>query len=118
MINSPLKVKSYEFAKAIVRAVYTLQRENREFVLSKQLLRSGTAIGALIREAEFAQSRADFIHKLSIALKEANETFYWLSLMKDTDTLRPEIYPPLRESCKELIALLVSSIKTLKSKPA
>ena len=116
MINSPLKVKSYEFAKAIVRAVYTLQRENREFVLSKQLLRSGTAIGALIREAEFAQSRPDFIHKLSIALKEANETMYWLNLLSDTNLIRPETSGPLIESCKELIAMLVSSIKTLKSK--
>ena len=82
MTTSPLKVKSYEFAKAIVRAVHTIQREHREFILSKQLLRSGTAIGALVREAEYAQSRSDFIHKLSIALKEANKSLYWLNLKR------------------------------------
>ena len=76
--KSILVVKSYAFAVRIVNLVQFLRKEKSEYVLSKQVLRSGTAIGALIREAEFAQSKSDFIHKLSIALKEANETDYWM----------------------------------------
>jgi four helix bundle protein len=79
--NNPLKDKSYEFAIRIVKLSQYLQRGKKEFVLSKQVLRSGTAVGALIREAEFGQSRADFTSKMSISLKEANETEYWLSLL-------------------------------------
>lgn len=82
MEKSILKDKSYAFAIRIVKLSQFLQNEKREFVLSKQVLRSGTAIGALIREAEFGQSKADFISKMSISLKEANETEYWLSLFK------------------------------------
>ncbi|MBP1640450.1 MAG: hypothetical protein H6Q17_2033 [Bacteroidetes bacterium] len=76
--------KSYAFALRIIKAYRFLSSEQREFVLSKQMLRSGTAIGALIREAEYGQSVPDFVHKLSIALKEANETLYWLMLLKDS----------------------------------
>lgn len=76
-----LQNKSYSFAIRIVKLSQFLQEEKREFVLTKQILRSGTSIGALIREAEFGQSKADFINKMSIALKEANETQYWLSLI-------------------------------------
>jgi four helix bundle protein len=75
-------------------------------------LRSGTAIGALVREAEFGQSRADFVHKLKISLKEANETEYWLSLLKDTGYITEVDYAPMLFECKELIAILVSSVKT------
>lgn len=82
--------------------------------MSKQLLRSGTGIGALVREAEFAQSRPDFINKLSIALKEANETQYWLSLLKDTNYMDIESFTLLNEGCTQLIALLVTPIKTAK----
>jgi len=78
--------KSYAFAVSIAKLVKFL-RENNEYVLNRQLLRSGTSIGALIREAEYAQSLSDFISKLSIALKEANETNYWISLLYDTDYL-------------------------------
>lgn len=77
-----IKDKSYMFAVKIVRFCRDLQ-DQREYIVSRQLLRSGTAIGAMVRETEFAESRADFSHKLSIALKEANETEYWLSLIKD-----------------------------------
>jgi len=116
MPKSILREKSYVFAVKVVRFSQFLQTERNEFVLSKQFLRSGTAVGALLREAEFGQSRPDFIHKLSISLKEANETEYWLSLMKDTgyfeDTL---LFKELHSNCKELIALLVSSIKTAKA---
>ncbi len=79
-MNDPLlQKKSYAFALRIIRLYSYLANEKKEFVLSKQVLRSWTAIGALVHEAEFGQSRADFLSKLSIALKEANETEYWLS---------------------------------------
>jgi len=109
-----LKAKSYSFAIEIVKAVELLMKEKKEFVMSKQLLRSGTAIGALVREAEFAQSRPDFINKLSIALKEANETQYWLSLLKDTGYLTIDTHTVLNDECTQLVALLVSSVKTAK----
>lgn len=82
MTKSILKDKSYLFAIRIVKLSQFLQNEKKEFVLSKQILRSGTAIGALIREAEFGQSKADFTSKMNIALKEANETDYWNLLLK------------------------------------
>lgn len=85
MKDRPLRDKSYAFAIRVVRLSRFLQQDKKEFVLSKRVLRSGTAIGALIREAEFGQSRADFTSKMNIALKEANETEYWLSLLKDTE---------------------------------
>jgi four helix bundle protein len=116
MSESILKTKSYKFAILIVKLSQTLVSDKKEYVLSKQLLRSGTAIGALIREAEFAQSKADFIHKLSISLKEANETLYWLDLLKDTNYMDKENYQIHYELNKELVAMLVSSIKTVKSK--
>ena len=81
MKNNVIKEKSFSFALEIVKTYKFLSSEKKEFVLSKQMLRSGTSIGANIREAEHAQSKADFIHKLSIALKEANETEYWLDLL-------------------------------------
>jgi four helix bundle protein len=90
--------------------------KRKEYVLSKQLLSSGTGIGALIREAEFAQSKADFIHKMSISLKEANESLYWLDLLKDTNYIDKEQYEIHYKLNKELVAMLVSSIKTSKGK--
>lgn len=109
-----MKNKSYKFAIRVVRLSQYLQTEKKEFVLSKQVLRSGTAVGALIREAEFGQSRPDFINKMSIALKEANETDYWLSLLKDTDYIDAKLFNSLQSDCKELIAMLVSTVKTSK----
>jgi four helix bundle protein len=114
--GSILKEKSYKFAVRMVRLTQFLQQEKKEFVLSKQAIRSGTAIGALIREAEFAQSNADYISKFSIALKEANETDYWLSLLKDTGYIDAKLCDSLDFDCKELISILVSTIKTLKTK--
>ncbi len=113
-MESPLKNKSYVFAIRIVKLSQHLQNERAEFVLSKQILRSGTAVGALIREAEFAQSKPDFSHKMNIALKEANETEYWLNILKDTDYLELKLFENLQSDCKELIAMLVSSVKTSK----
>lgn len=115
-MESILKTKSYAFAIEIIRYVQNLRTQKNEFVLSRQLLKSGTAVGALIREAEFGQSKADFINKLSIALKEANETDYWLSLLRDTDYLENDLYDQLHQRNKKLIAMLVSSIKTAKNK--
>ena len=115
MKENPLKDKSYQFAIRIVKLSQFLQRDKKEFVLSKQLLRSGTAVGALIREAEFAQSRADFASKMSMSLKEANETEYWISLLKDSDFISENQFVSLRCDCKELIAMLVSTVKASKS---
>jgi four helix bundle protein len=81
MKENVVKDKSFAFALRIVKLYQFLSEQKREFVLSKQLLRSGTAIGALVREAEQAESRADFVHKMSIALKEANESEYWIELL-------------------------------------
>ena len=114
MRNSPLKEKSYQFAICIVKLSQHLQQDKKEFVMSKQVLRSGTAVGALIREAEFGQSKADFISKMSIALKEANETEYWLCLLKDTAYIDKIEFEHLHPRCKELIAMLVSTVMTSK----
>jgi four helix bundle protein len=114
MSKSVLREKSYWFAIRIVKLSQYLQSERKEYVLSKQILRSGTAIGALIREAEFGQSKADFINKLNISLKEANETDYWLSLLKDTDYIDETEYKNSTDECSELIKMLVSSLKTLR----
>lgn len=113
--EDPLGNKSYDFALQIINTVQKIQRENREYVLTKQLLRSGTAIGALVREAVFAQSRADFSHKMSISLKEANESTYWLSLMKDSGYLKVTEFQPLSDACRELIAILVATVKKTKA---
>ncbi len=109
-----MKDKSYTFSIRIVRLMQFLQNDKKEYVLSKQILRSGTAIGALIREAEFGQSHLDFIHKMSISLKEANETEYWLNILHDTDYINTDLFQSLQNDCKELIAMLVATIKTLK----
>ena len=111
-MKSPLKEKSYSFAIKIVRIYQEIQSNKNEYVMSKQLLRSGTAIGALICEAQFGRSKADFSNKLSIALKEANETEYWLRLLYETDYLNQRGFKVLRSQCKELIAMLVKSVKT------
>ena len=114
--ESILREKSYKFAIRIVRLHQYLQKERKEFELNKQILKSGTSIGALIREAEYAQSDADFINKCSISLKEANETAYWLSLLKDTDYIEEKLYESLFSDCDEIISMLVSTIKTMKNK--
>jgi four helix bundle protein len=111
-----IKEKSYLFALRMIKAYKFLSTEQREFVLSKQMLRSGTAIGALIREAEFAQSTSDFIHKLSVALKEANETEYWILLLKDSEYISQEAFDSVHSDCIELIKLLTSIINTTKQK--
>jgi len=116
MKDNILKEKSYCFALRVIKAYKFLSQEQREFVLSKQMLRSGTAIGALIRESEQAQSKADFINKLNISLKEANETEYWLMLLKDSDYIDEKSFVSIHHDCAELIKLLISIIKTSKEK--
>lgn len=108
--------KSYSLALRIVKLYQYLSTEKREFVLSKQLLRSGTSIGAMVREAEHAESKADFIHKLSIGLKEVNESLYWLELLKDSEYISNIEYDSLNEDATEVLKLLVSIIKTSKQK--
>lgn len=108
--------KSYEFAIRVIILTRKIQEISKEYILSKQLLKSGTAVGALIREAGFAQSNADFINKLSISLKECNESRYWLMLLSDTGIISCEDSKELILMSDEITLLLVASIKKLKSK--
>jgi four helix bundle protein len=110
-----LHVKSKKFAIRIIHC-YKYLVSNNEFVISKQVLRSGTAIGALIAESEYAQSDKDFLNKLYVALKEANETNYWLELLYETQYLQQEEYNSISADCTELLKLLISITKTLKTK--
>lgn len=112
--GNPLKEKSYLFAIEIVKTCRKLMTENKEYVVSKQLLKSGTSIGANVEEANQAESKADFIHKLSISNKEAFETQYWLRILRDTEYLEPNIALPLLNQCEELIKILIASIKKSK----
>ena len=108
-----LQNKSFRFAVRIVNLVKLLE-SRKAYTLSKQLLRSGTSIGANIAEAQHAQSRADFLSKLNIALKEAGETEYWLRLLEATDYLTSAEFESIYYDCDELIKILVSSVKTMK----
>ncbi len=92
-----------------------LQKEQKEYILSKQIVRSGTAIGAAIREAQYAQSKADFLHKLTIALKEANETKYWLQLLVLSEYISEKMYQSIEPEAEELLKLLITSTKTVKN---
>ena len=111
--DSVTKQKSLAFAKRIVRLYQYLTSEKKELVMSKQLLRSGTSIGANLAEAVYASSRRDFTAKLYIALKECAETLYWLELLYECDYLSAPIYTSLRTDCEELRKMLSSSTKTL-----
>jgi len=107
--------KSYAFALSVIR-LYKQLVEKKEYVLSKQLLRSGTSIGANIHEAVSGESKNDFIHKLGISVKEARETSYWLNLLKDSDYITTDEFSRLNKSCDELIKILNSIILTTKQK--
>jgi len=115
MKESIINQKSYSFALNIIDVYRLLTVEKREFVLSKQLLRSGTAIGALMREAKYAESTKDFIHKTSVALKEANETLYWLQLLKDSQILDQHIFDSIFPLADEVVRILASIVKTTKA---
>lgn len=108
-------VKSKKFAVRIVRLYQYMCNEKKEYILSKQLLRSGTSIGANIKEAIRGQSKADFIAKMSIALKEASESEYWLELLHETDYLSDKQYESIYNDCQELLKLLTSIIKSSKN---
>lgn len=116
MKENILKSKSFSFAVRIVNLYKFLKNEQGEYILSQQLIRSGTSIGAIIREAEHAESLKDFIHKLSIGLKEANESKYWLDLLVATDFITKKMYDSLNNDCEELLKLLIASVKTSKQK--
>ncbi len=110
-----IKEKSFAFALRIVNLYKFLCEEKREFVLSKQVLRSGTAIGALVREAEHAESTKDFIHKMAIAQKEANETDYWIELLYNSDYLEEKQYQSIHNDIQELLKIISSIIITTKN---
>jgi four helix bundle protein len=110
-----LKEKSFRFAVRIVNLYKYMCEEKKEFVLSKQVLRSGTSVDAMVREAEYSESKADFIHKMAIAQKEINETLYWLELMCETTYLSSEEFDSINNDAIELIKMLTSTIKTAKS---
>ncbi|EQB94112.1 hypothetical protein C874_05040 [Elizabethkingia anophelis 502] len=110
-----VKHKSFDFAVRIIKLYQYLSSDKKEFILSKQILRSGTSVGAMIRESEHAQSKSDFIHKLSIAQKEINETIYWLELFQATDYLSAQEFESINEDAVEIIKLITSIIKTTKN---
>ena len=116
-MNGNLERKSFLFSVRVVKLARYLREEKKEFILSKQLIRAGTSIGANIVESQQAQSRADFISKLSIALKEACETNYWLRLLQATDYLTESEFTSIIADCRELEKILTSIIKTTRSTP-
>jgi len=116
MKDSALKIKSKAFALRIIKMYNYLCEQKKEYVMSKQVLRSGTSIGANVAEAFFAQSEADFIAKLYISRKEAGETLYWIDLLKESGYLSDDVAISISVDCDELLKLLTSSIKTMKSK--
>ena len=115
MKDNPIVDKSKAFAINIVKLCKNIQENGREYVLTKQLLRSGTSIGANIKEAEHGVSKADFYNKMNIALKEACETEYWLELLYECDYIDKESYDKIYADCGELIRLLISITKSQKT---
>ena len=116
MGNGMVEPKSFDFSVRIVNLYRFLTEEKKEYILSKQILRSGTSIGANVSEGEKGQSKADFYSKMSIALKEANETHYWLRLLNATDYINETQFSSLEKDVKEIIALLTSICKTTQNK--
>ena len=116
MGDNVIKNKSFNFALRIVKLYQFLNQEKKEYVLSKQLLRSGTAIGALVRESEQAESKLDFIHKLAIAQKEANETDYWLELLFQSEYLNETQFQSLKKDIVEINKISASIIITTKQR--
>jgi len=114
MNGNVIKEKSFRFAVRIVMLCKYLKTEKREYILIKQLMRSGTSIGANVRESQNAESKADFIHKLAIAQKEADETLFWLELLKETDYITAEEFRSLESDASELLKLIRSIILTTK----
>lgn len=115
MKENIVKNKSFEFAIRVVKLYQFLCDHKKEFVLSKQLLRSGTSVGAMVREAEHAETKKDFILKMTIAQKEINETMYWLELLQQTQYLNNEQFESVNNDALEIIKLITSIIKTAKT---
>ena len=113
-VENPLVEQSIEFSVEIIHYYEWMKSEKREYVLSKQILRSGTSVGANIHEANFAVSKADFIAKMQIALKEAYETQYWLTILERTGYL-PREYRGLKEKCSSLMKMLIATLNTSRS---
>lgn len=109
--------KSFAFAVRCIKLCEYLRTSKKEFILSKQLLRSGTSVGALIRESQNGESKADFIHKLSVAQKECDETIYWLELLKETQYLTEQEFKSIANEAIELLKIIRSVIITMKKKP-
>ncbi|MBD2576744.1 four helix bundle protein [Oscillatoria sp. FACHB-1406] len=118
MGKSVVKEKSFAFAMRSVKLYQYLTEEKKEYVLSKQVLKSGTAIGALVREAEQAESKADFIHKFAIALKEAHETEYWLELLHQSSYMNDRSFQSISSDLTELLKLITSIVKKAKENRA
>ncbi|MCB9222634.1 MAG: four helix bundle protein [Crocinitomicaceae bacterium] len=114
-VKSTTADKSFEFAIDIIKTYKNLVFQKKEFVLSKQLLRSGTAVGALIREAQNAESKKDFIHKLGISQKECDESLYWIDLLMATEYITKESYNKLNRDCTQILKMIKRSIITAKS---
>lgn len=112
--KSILKEKSFAFALRTIKLYQYLTKKHGEYEIAHQMVRAGTAIGALIREAEFAESRKDFIHKLYIGLKEANEANYWLELLYATDYITKKMFDSIKKDAEEILRMLVSSVKSIK----
>ncbi len=115
MKQNIVKEKSFAFAVRIVKLYQHLSEKKKEFVLSKQILRSGTSVGAMVREAEHAETKNDFKHKMAIAQKEINETIYWLELLKETKYLTQTEFESINSNATELIKLITTIIKTTKN---
>ena len=115
MRENVVKKKSFLFAVRVVKLNQFLCADKKEFVLSKQLLRSGTSVGAMIREAEHAETKNDFKHKMGVAQKEINETIYWLELLKETDYLTQDQFESINAEAVETIKLITAILKTAKS---
>ena len=115
MKENVVKNKSFVFAVRVVNLYRFLCAQQKEFVLSKQLLRSGTSVGAMIREAEHAETKKDFIHKMAIAQKEINETIYWLELLQASNYLTNEQFKSINTDAVEIIKLITTIIKTTKT---
>ena len=113
-MDNAVREKSYRFAVRIVKLCRFLKNEKKEHIMSRQLLRSGTSVGANVAEAQHAQSRQDFLAKLNIALKEAAETDYWLRLLYETEYLTERQFKSIYEDCDEVESLLVSIVKSVK----
>lgn len=109
-----VKSKSFAFSVKIVRLYQYLANQKKEFIIAKQLLRSGTSVGAMVKEAEHAESRNDFKHKISIAQKEINESIYWLELLRETEYLSKEEFVSLKADAIELLKIVTAIIKSVK----